>query len=37
MTEFFDFTNAAYATPPSPPAPRDPASIKCTFVKPKTQ
>jgi phospholipase C len=35
MTEFFDFTIPAYATPPSPPAPRDPASIKCTFVKPK--
>jgi phospholipase C len=36
MTEFFDFSSATapYATPPSPPTPRDPGSIKCTFVKP---
>lgn len=37
MTEFFDFTTPAYATPPSPPAPRDPSSIKCSFVKVKVQ
>jgi phospholipase C len=37
MTEFFDFSTgvAAYATAPKPPDPRDPASIKCSFVKPK--
>lgn len=35
MSEFFDFTAAAYATPPAPPAPRDPATIKCSFVKTK--
>jgi phospholipase C len=36
MTEFFDFTAPAYATPPQPPTPRDPSSIKCSFVKVKT-
>jgi phospholipase C len=38
MTEFLDFSTGtpAYGTPPAPPTPRDPGSIKCTFVKPKT-
>ena len=36
MTEFFDFTAPAYATPPAPPAPREPSSIKCTFQAIKT-
>lgn len=37
MMEFFDFNNPAYLTPPTPPQPRDPGTIKCTFTKPPDQ
>lgn len=38
MTEFFDFSSATppLMTPPTPPTPRDPGSIKCSFVKLKS-